>query len=151
LRRVTADQPFDRRLWRHLAGEVLLYAATDAPAFQTAPDTLACLLTAGETPHEKIAPVQQVHFGSRDLDFGGVVYRPDRAGFNDVADVARLADYLAGVDPTRWTVADLRALPGLADDERDEELAFARDCCAALAAMYRRARERGWVVVCEDI
>ena len=36
LTRLTADQPFDRRLWRHLAGEVLLYAAADAPAIQTA-------------------------------------------------------------------------------------------------------------------
>src|SRR5947209_14770638 len=94
LLRLSADRPFDRRLWRHLAGEVLLYAAADAPPIQTAPDTFAGLLApehlaAGATPREQLAPIRQVHFGSRDLDFGGVVYRPDHAGFNDIADVAR--------------------------------------------------------------
>src|SRR5436190_2694150 len=43
LAQLTADRPFDRRLWRHLAGEVLLYAAADVPAIQTAADTLAML------------------------------------------------------------------------------------------------------------
>jgi hypothetical protein len=147
LRHISANQPFDRRLWRHLAGEVLLYAAADAPTLQTAPATLACLLAP-----EPFAPIQQAHYGSRDLDFGGAVYRPDQAGLNDVADVARLADDLAAVDTSRWTTADLRPLPELSDDEeRAEELAFARDCLAALRALYEGARERGQVVVCEEI
>jgi hypothetical protein len=157
LRQLTAEQPFDRRLWRHLAGELLLYAAADAPAFQTASDTLTSLLApesaaAGKTARTNLAPIQQVHFGSRDLDFGGVVYRPHQAGLNDVNDVARLAAYLAAVDAARWTAADLRSLPGLTDDEEwDEELAFARDSFADLRAMYEQARERGQVVVCEEV
>jgi hypothetical protein len=157
LRQVTAEQPFDRRLWRHLAGEFLLYATTGAPALQTAPDTLTYLLApnhigAGETGRAHFAPIQQAHFGGRDLDFGGVVYRPHQAGLNDVSDVARLAAYLDTVEPARWTAADLRSLPGLTDDEeRDEELAFARDCFAALRATYERACECGQVVVCEEV
>src|SRR5262245_5899871 len=104
LRRVTADTPIDRRLWRHLAGELLLYAAADAPARQTAPDTLAHLLGAernasGEAGREQSAPIRQAHYGSRDLDFGGVAYRPEQAGLNDVADVARLTEYLTAADP----------------------------------------------------
>jgi hypothetical protein len=154
LRGVTAGQPFDRRLWRHLAGEVLLYAAVDAPALQTAPETLATLLAPGqpgrdEWPLDRLAPILQAHFGSRDLDFGGVVYRPGHAGLNDTADVARLAAELAAVDPARWTAGDLY---GLADDEeRAEELAFARECFAALRAVYEQARANGQVVACEDI
>jgi hypothetical protein len=157
LKRLTAALPFDRRLWRHLAGEVLLYAAADAPALQTAPDTLAALLAPGqpgrdEWPLDRLAPILQAHHGSRDLDFGGVIYRPGHAGLNDAGDVARLADDLAAVDPARWTVDDLRAIPDLNDeDERAEELAFARDCFAALRALYGQARERGRVVVCEEI
>src|SRR4051794_7822319 len=72
LLRVSAGQPFDRRVWRHLVGEVLLYAAADAPAIQTAPDTLTCLLApehfaTGAAPNEPSAPIRQAHFGSRDL------------------------------------------------------------------------------------
>jgi hypothetical protein len=154
LRGVTAGQPFDRRLWRHLAGEVLLYAAADAPALQTAPETLATLLAPGqpgrdEWPLDQLAPILQAHYGSRDLEFGGIVYRPGHSGLNDTADVERLAAELAAVDSTWWTADDLY---GLADDEeRAEELAFARECFAALQDVYRQAREHARVVVCEDI
>jgi hypothetical protein len=148
LRHVSADQPFDRRLWRHLAGEVLLYAAADAPELQTAPDTLAALLTLNGTV-DGPSPIRQAHYGSRDLDFGGVVYRPDRAGLNDTADVNRLAEYLAVIDPDHWRPDSLF---GLADDEeRAEELAFARGCFTDLRDLYFRAQERGQVVVCEEI
>src|SRR5882757_8883045 len=63
LAQLSADRPFDRRLWRHLAGEVLLYAAADAPTIQTAADTLAELVVP-----ERRAAVRQAHVGSRDLD-----------------------------------------------------------------------------------
>src|SRR5262245_29605761 len=36
--------PFGRDLWRHLAGEVLFYAAAEIPDIQTAPDILCPLL-----------------------------------------------------------------------------------------------------------
>jgi hypothetical protein len=140
--------PFARDVWRLLVGEVLLYGAASVPESLTAPDTLAHLLAAGEGD---AAPIQQAHYGSHPLVFGGGFYRPDAAGYNDVADVARLADYLAGVDPAPWTVGALDGLPELADEERAEELEFARQVFSLLAAMYREARDGGQVVVCETL
>ena len=91
--------PFDRDFWRLLVGEVLLYGAASVPEILTAPDTLSRLLAAGE---DEAAPIRRAHFGTHDLVFGGGFYRPDAAGYNDVPDVARLADYLAAVDASRW-------------------------------------------------
>jgi hypothetical protein len=147
--------PFDRDLWRLLVGEVLLYAAAEIPEFQTAPATLACLLAPAEfrrwpLPRMEFAPIQQAHHGSRDLVLGGF-YRPEHAGWNDAADVSRMADYLGGIDPGRWAEADLAALPEVAEEDRGEELAFARDCLASLRETYARARERGQVIVCETL
>jgi hypothetical protein len=138
--------PFDRDVWRLLVGEVLLYGAASVPELLTAPDTLAHLLAAGD---DGAAPIRQAHHGSHRLVLGGGFYRPDDAGYNDVADVTRLADYLAAVDSARWTVGDLAGLPGLDGEERAEELEFARDVLPPLAGMYREAREAGQVVVCE--
>lgn len=140
---LTADRAFDRRLWRHLAGEVLLYAAADAPAIQTAADTLVRLAT-----RDQRDTIEQAHFGSRELEFDGVPYRPGHAGLNDVADVARLAGALAAIDPVGWSATNLVELD---EDERTDELAFARECFAALRGMYTRSRERGQVIVCEDV
>ena len=64
---------------------------------------------------ESLPPILQAHRGSRDLTFGAAVYRPEHAGYNNAADVARLADYLAAVRPEHWTPADLA---GLAAGER---------------------------------
>jgi hypothetical protein len=155
LAQVSRGLPFDRHYWTLLAGEALLYAAVEVPEFQTAPETLCCLLApeqcrADDVPRERFAPIQQVHFGSRDLDFGGKLYRPEQAGYNDPADVARLTAYLDAVDPTRWSTTDLEPLAGLADEEeRGEELAFVRDWFPALQELYRRAKEQGCIVVCE--
>jgi hypothetical protein len=147
--------PFDRDLWRLLAGEALLYAAAEIPEPPAAPAALACLLAPEAfrrwpLPRAEFAPIQQAHHGSRDLVFGGF-YRPDHAGWNDSADVVRLADYLAGVDPGRWAAAELAALPEVPAEDRAEELAFAGDCLAALRELYERARGRGQVVVCETL
>jgi hypothetical protein len=148
------EVPFDRDVWRLLAGEVLLYAAGEVPEFQTAEDTLTHLLAPdeagrGPVPRERAAPIVQAHRGSRDLVLGGF-YRPEHAGGNDRGDVARLAEYLAGIDPGRWRPDDLAGLPGLEDEEdRADELAFAAECLAALRGMYERARAAGQVVVCE--
>jgi hypothetical protein len=140
---VTGGTPFDRRLWRHLAGEVLLYAAADAPAIQTAAETLEALATPGQCD-----AIRQAHGGSRAVAFGGVPYRPGHAGLNDVADVRRLTDELTTVNPDDWSAA---ALVDVADDDRADELAFATECFAALRAVYEQARARNQVVVCEEI
>jgi hypothetical protein len=155
LSRVARGQPFDRTFWRALIGEVLYYGAMEVPEFQITPDTLCCLLAPdhyreGAVPRERWAPIQQAHYGARDLVFGGGFYRPEHAGFNDFEDVARLADYLAAVNPKDWTVAGLSALrDGTDEAERAEELEFAREWFPALCDLYQRARECHEVVVCE--
>jgi hypothetical protein len=160
LRRIAqgTDMPaFHRDVWRFLAGEVLLYAAGDMPVVQTAPETLCQLLApecagAERGPWERFAPVQQAHYGSRDLAFGSGFYRPEHAGYNDTNDVTRLAEYLAGIDPKHWTTEDLAVLQDLSDEEeRAEELAFARQCLAVLRDIYERAARASQVVVCETL
>src|SRR5262245_34787273 len=44
LLRAGRDLPFDREVWRLLAGEILLYSARDIPEIETAPQTLCWLL-----------------------------------------------------------------------------------------------------------
>jgi hypothetical protein len=142
----------------------LLHGAADVPEIQTDPETLGALLAPGHTPNlprECLAPIQQAHFGARDLVFGGF-YRPQAAGYNDIDDVARLATYLASCDPftplpllpsgrgegVRGRVADL---PGWNDtiEDRQEELEFARQCLFVLRDLYAAAAKNGQVVVCE--
>jgi hypothetical protein len=155
--RVAAGLPFDRAYWRALVGEVLLFEAVEIPEFQTCAETLCCLLApeqvqAGFVLRERLAPIQQAHRGSRDLTFGTAVYRPEHAGYNNAADVARLADYLASVQPERWTPTALADLGGdLDDEERAEELAFAREWFPALRDLYGRARDQGRVLVIEEV
>jgi hypothetical protein len=155
LAQVARGLPFDRDFWRHLAGEVLWYSAAEIPEFETAPDSLCSLLAperyAERTfARERLAPIEQAHYGARDLVFGGACYRPDRAGFNDTPDVERLAAYLDALSPETWTAADLAALEDTADEaDRKEELEYVRDWFPALRDLYRRARERGEVVVSE--
>jgi hypothetical protein len=149
--------PFDRARWRHLVGEALLYLAEDIPELETAPDTFCALLApghlpAGDRPRRDFAPIEQALYGSAELVFDTGYYRPDRAGWNDTAAVARLAVGLAAIDPGRWTVADLAGLADLTDEgDRVEELAFAQEWFPALAGLYRRAAEGGLVVVCERL
>jgi len=155
--RAAGALPFDRALWRTLVGEVLLFSALEIPEFQASADSLCCLLApdryrAEVTERERLAPIQQVHRGSRDLTFGAAVYRPDHAGYNNRADVARLAAYLAGVQPEAWTLHDLRELRGVTDDEeRADELEFVREWFPALRELYERAGDRGQVIVFESI
>jgi hypothetical protein len=147
--------PFDRDAWRCLVGETLLFGAVEAPEIETAPDTLRCLLAPesyqdGDVPRERFAPIQQVHFGTRDLVFGGAFYRPERAGWNDVADVARLSAYLDAVDSARCTVNDLLPMAELeSDEDRADELAYAREWFPALQDLYRRALRNRHIIVCE--
>jgi hypothetical protein len=149
--------PFDVDFWRSLVGEVLLYSAAEVPEFQTAPETLCCLLAPeryreGDVPRERFAPIQQAHFGTRDLTLGGAFYRPEHAGWNDGADVIRLAEYLTAVDPNGWQPAALLVLPEVPDEEEAaEELLFARERFAPLREMYQRAAGAGQIVICENL
>ena len=146
---------FDRDYWRALAGEILLHGAAAIPEFPTMPETLE-LLTHGkcnpreELQREEFSNMQQVHFGSRDLVIGSC-YRPEHAGFNTAADVVRLAEYLDTIDSGAWSADDLSYLHDLAAEDRPEELEYAREWFPALRDFYRSARERGWVVVCEQL
>jgi hypothetical protein len=155
LARLADGFPFDRDIWRLLAGEVLLYGARDIPEIPTAPNTLGCLLAPeqylrGSMSRPGLAPIYQAHFGTRDVVFGRAFYRPDAAGLNDVADVARLADFLDSIDPGAWTAHDLSELRGIADeDERREELELARDWFPLLQQLYRGNRGENRVIVCE--
>src|SRR5262249_10055443 len=96
------------------------------------------------------APIQQAHFGTRDLWIGSKVYRPEQVGLNDNQDVARLAGYLASINAEQWTVADLQGLREAGSEEdRFEELEFAREWFPALRELYQRPAEGGQVIVCE--
>ena len=122
--------------------------------YRTAPQTLLCLLEGlgpGQEPaaREHFLPIQQVHFGTRDLVFGGGYYRPEHAGYNDVADVSRLADYLAAQQPHQWTPADLQELKDVEAADRAEELDFVREWYPALCDLYERARQRQQIVIIE--
>lgn len=153
LARIADGLGWDRTLWPFVVSEVLLYSAAEIPELQTCLETLGCLLHAviqdpSEFPRSRLAPIQQAHVGSRELTFGAAVYRPEHAGYNNAADVARLADVLTAVRPERWTEGDLA---DLAPEDRAEELAFAREWFPVLAEQFTRSRERGWVIVHECI
>jgi hypothetical protein len=155
IQNVAEGLSFDRGFWRLLVGEVLLVAAVEIPEFQTAADTLYLLLApevGGDTldlPRGQRPAILQAHQGSRDLTFGPATYRPDHAGYNNAADVARLADYLAALRPETWTTAALRHLED--EDERADELAFAREWFPELRELYRRAHAEGRVLVLEQV
>jgi hypothetical protein len=127
----------------------------DIPDIQTSPEALAYLLTPdrraeGPIPRERFSWIQQVHFGARDLVFGGGFYRPEQAGYNDSDDVARLAEYLAAVQTDHWTPDALRDVPDLGgEEERAEELEFVREWFPPLQQLYQQARAQGRLVVCE--
>jgi hypothetical protein len=155
LAKVAAGLSFDRACWQLLVGEMLLFAAADIPEIQTAPETLFFLLDGDSVGQDAMArehwsAIRQAHYGAQDLRFGAKVYRQDSAGYNDLEEVARLADYLTNLDPAGWTSAGLRTLPGISEEEdRDEELEFARDCLFDLTGIYQAAHKDNQLVVCE--
>jgi hypothetical protein len=139
---VLSGAPFDRTLWRALVGEVLLYGAADVPFLQVEDETF---ITFAGGPGEMGSPIRQALSGSRDLNFGPAVYRPEHAGYNNRTDVIRLAEHLKGVDTTSWVNE-----PG-ADEEDLNGLAFAREGFASLVALYEESASRGRVVVIESV
>jgi hypothetical protein len=155
LSQVQRGLPFDRHFWQFLAGEALLCAASQIPEFPITPQTLGHLLapaTGCMDPfvQKHSAPIHQAHYGSRFLEFGKKTYRPEHAGLNDVADVARIANYLTGIDAANWQGLDLADL--FPDEEtRAEELDDARAWFPFLRDMYLSAAGRGELVVCEEL
>jgi hypothetical protein len=148
---------FDRALWRHLVGEILWISAAEIPDIQTTPEALTCLLGADPAAavaldRARLAPIQQAYLGARDLTFGSACYRPAAVGYNHQEDVARLADYLGSLDPALWSPELLTDVPGLSDDQdRCEELEFAREWLPALQDLYRRARHNEQLIICETV
>src|SRR5438876_243637 len=66
------------------------------------------------------------------------------------ADVSRLCDYLADLNPLEWTAAGLSALREAADEQdREEELEIAREWFPALLDLYQRAKSKGEMIICE--
>jgi hypothetical protein len=136
---------------------VLLFAAAEIPEFPSNAETLCCLLAPESVRQEttaraQFAPIQQALLGSRDVSFGAAVYRPEQAGYNDPDDVARLAAYLAALEPERWTADNLQLLPDLeSDEERADELAFVREWFPVLVDVYQRAQAEQQVLIIESI
>jgi hypothetical protein len=155
LAQVAAGLPFDRTFWHHLVGEVLWYGAIDIPEVQTAEKAWACLLAQLGAPlagqRVGMPAIMKVLHGSRDLIFGGGFYRPEAAGWNDVADVLRLAQYLGSVDVTAWRPEGLAPLVELSPEDRREELADAQAWFPALLALYRQAAADRRVIVGESL
>jgi len=135
--------PFNRDIWRTVAGEVLLAAAADVPEIPDVEETLVKIL--GEDPS-----IRQAYHGSRGLCFGGAWYRPDHAGYNATDDVVRLANWLTSIDLDRFQ--DKLSGPSQTDEnEQQEELAFTTQAFKQLAAVYDRARTCGQLILCEVI
>ncbi len=155
IRMIPNGLTFDRHCWKELVGEALLYAAVDVPELETLPETLTCLLAPDYDPERsfgraELPPIQQAHYGSRDLVLGGRVYRPEHVGVNNPADVARLAEYLQGVNPAAWDADRLRRAGGSTDDtDIAEEMAYAREWFPALRELYSNVRDARRLIVCE--
>jgi hypothetical protein len=154
---VASGLPFDRHLWRCLVGETLLYGASEIPEIDMALERLTRLLAPGRAPRldgprEELTPIQQVHFGSHDLEFASAIYRPEHIGMNDLSDVRRLAEYLSSLDANAWTSADLVTTDELTDEvDRQAEADYVRACFLALYRLYETARDREQIIVCESL
>ncbi|MCS7044830.1 MAG: hypothetical protein NZO58_00585 [Gemmataceae bacterium] len=161
VRLVPAGLRYDLLRWHALIDECLVYGADALPRLPCLAAALQCLTAATARPaagpkqwvrRSDFSPIDQAYFGARDLRLGGTWHRPDYVGWNDAADIDRLAAYLRSVDPERWTSAQLAPLTGLADEqERTEELAYLRDEWPALVALYDQAQAAGQIVVCERV
>ncbi|GIW80457.1 MAG: hypothetical protein KatS3mg105_2264 [Gemmatales bacterium] len=154
LRLVLEGKPYDRRTWRLLAGEILIYAATEVPAIQVCPPTLLALVgqisTDGSKPQATAGLMANALFGHDDIRFGAFFYRPGSAGMNRCRETARIADYLVSLDPASWSANAL--LPFLeSEDDCREELALARESVKDLAEFYSRACSSRQMVICESV
>ncbi len=151
---VAEGLPFAREFWRDLVNEVLFLSAALlpelAPCFETLCHLLEPSLLLDPLPtRSTFHPLQQVHFGARDLTFGAAVYRPEAAGYNRHQDVLHLCDYLEALNPERWDPASLTFLDS--DEDRAEEVAYAQEGLRQMQQMYGRAAQRGEIIVWERI
>jgi hypothetical protein len=155
LSRAAGALPFDRHYWQLLVGEILMVAAAEIPEIEIAPATLCTLCGVQPGPdavtqRAEFAPIQQALYGKRDLSFGTKTFRPEHAGYNNVDDVKRLAEYLGAVDTAAWSADALRSLPGPADaEDREEELAQTLDWFSLFVDLYRRSADAGQVIIAE--
>jgi hypothetical protein len=143
---------FDRACWRALVGELLLYLALEIPELPTHTEGFCHILGPSSglaEQRESWPPIRQVLEGSRDLTFGSAVYRPLHAGYNTAGDVARLAAYLASVQPASWQTTDLIGLADLEEADREDELEFLREWFPVLAQVYHQAAECGRIIILE--
>jgi hypothetical protein len=131
---------FHRRTWRYLVGELLLYAADEIPDFPIEPDLLSQFL-----PTDLI---RRLHTGSRELTFEGIPYRPENSGFHDAADVANITPQLRTMDCSHWPAERLVDVPA---EDREHELAYARQCFKELQCMYESAIAHDYLIVCEEV
>jgi hypothetical protein len=150
---VTKGLRFDRHFWSQLVGEIMLYGAADIPELDSDVQTLCELIESGSlqsafSTRNDFRPIEQAHFGSRDLVFASKTYRPERAGYNDTDDVARLDRYLNQVDTSRWQ-PDLVSKPGVQEEEIEDEIEFARQSLSGLQDLYRGACARGQLILHE--
>lgn len=143
------ELPFDRALWRAAIGELLQVAARESPDIPAHLDTIAHLLEG--QPRGEPSPWERALHGTRDLTFGLTTYRPGYAGYNNVDDVAGLAGWFSGISCSAWTTADLAGMPDLEEEDREEELAFARAWFEVLVLLYARAARHDQVVVLESV
>jgi hypothetical protein len=149
LSQITQGLPFRRDLWRILVGELLLFTSVRLPELETPLESLAALLRQPLAENRALfSPIQHAILGARDLHFGGAFYRPDFAGWNDLDDLSRLNAWLGGVSPASWSAA---SVPMPAAEERDDELAFAREWFPELVAIYRDAEQSRLVVAIESV
>jgi hypothetical protein len=66
--------------------------------------------------------------------------------------VRRLRQYLDCQQPEQWTTARLTVLRDAVDEsERQEELEIVQQWFPPFRDVYRRAGERGQLIVCEEI
>lgn len=138
-------QQFDRQLWRHLAGEFLLYAAVESPVVQDAEETLATFVG------NSAGLIRQAYHGSHDLEFDGIPYRSGNAAWNDPNDVTRLASFLEQCDASQWQAGDLFLAGHGEIEDADEELAFARHCLDLLRNLYIDASRHRRVIILEAL
>jgi hypothetical protein len=144
---IESSRHFRRELWRVLVGELLVTDAQELPELETPLDSLARLVgqqLAASRPD--FSPIQQAILGRHDLCFAGGYYRPEHAGWNDVLEVCRLAKWLASINPTSWSTANLA---GSTTEDREDELVFAREWFPELVEMYLRADQERCVIVSE--
>jgi hypothetical protein len=144
----TKSRAFRPEVWRILVAEVLLSASAELPEIETPLESWARLM--GQDLAEsrlQFSPVQQAILGARDL-FLGSYYRPENSGWNDYADVRQLSAWLRTLHQETWRAEALTHVP---TGDQEEELSYAREWFEQFAAMYQRAEQAKFVIVCEQI